>query len=139
MRGKNVVVVGGSIAGCTAAILLQRLGANVTILEQSSGRIGQGAGITLPEVVVTQCIENDLFDADIPRLLATSRSFVRKNEQDEVDAQVFWKQSIRVMALNWIDVYQNLRQRVESLNYHTNTEVCRFEEIHDGCLVETSY
>ena len=138
MRGKNVVVVGGSIAGCTAAILLQRLGANVTILEQSSGRIGQGAGITLPEVVVTQCIENDLFDADIPRLLATSRSFVRKNEQDEVDAQVFWKQSIRVMALNWIDVYQNLRQRVESLNYQTNTEVLRFEEIHHGCLVETS-
>ncbi|WP_133137151.1 NAD(P)-binding protein [Legionella rowbothamii] len=63
MRGKNIVVVGGSIAGCATAVLLQRLGANVTILEQSSGRIGQGSGITLPESVVNQCIENDLFDA----------------------------------------------------------------------------
>lgn len=138
MRGKNIVVVGGSIAGCAAAILLQRLGANVTILEQSSGRIGQGSGITLPEAVVNQCIESDLFDADIPRLLVTSRSFIRKNEQEESDAQTFWKQDIRVMTLNWADAYQNLRKRVESLNYRTNAAVCCFEETQDGCLVETS-
>ncbi|MFJ1266959.1 NAD-binding protein [Legionella lytica] len=138
MHGKNIVVVGGSIAGCTAAILLQRLGANVTILERSSGRIGQGSGITLPEAVVSQCIENDLFDADIPRLLATSRSFVRKNEQEETDEHVFWKQAIRAVALNWIDVYQNLRKRIEPVNYFSNTEVCHFEETQDGCQVTTA-
>ncbi len=138
MRGKNVVVVGGSIAGCALAILLQRLGANVSILEQSSGRIGQGSGITLPEAVINQCIENDLFDADIPRLLVTSRSFIRKNEQETPDIQVFWKQAIQVMTLNWVDVYQNLRKRVESINYYTNVEVCHLEETQEGCLVKTS-
>ncbi|WP_058534527.1 FAD binding domain-containing protein [Legionella saoudiensis] len=138
MRGKNVVVVGGSIAGCALAILLQRLGANVSILEQSSGRIGQGSGITLPEAVINQCIENDLFDADIPRLLVTSRSFIRKNEQETPDIQVFWKQAIQVMTLNWVDVYQNLRKRVESINYYTNAEVCHLEETQEGCLVKTS-
>ena len=34
--GLNVVIVGGSIAGCCAAIALEKLGATVTILEKSS-------------------------------------------------------------------------------------------------------
>ncbi|MCX7118470.1 MAG: NAD-binding protein [Legionellales bacterium] len=34
MLGKIVIVIGSSIAGCTSAILLRRLGAHVTILER---------------------------------------------------------------------------------------------------------
>jgi 2-polyprenyl-6-methoxyphenol hydroxylase-like FAD-dependent oxidoreductase len=138
MFGKKIIVIGGSIAGCTSAILLRRLGANVIILERSAGLIAKGSGITLPEIVVNQCIALDLFDSNISRLNISSRSFIRKNDLAEHASEAFWKQPVRVMALNWADVYQNLRKRISPEFYYTNTEVCRIEPMSDGYHLETT-
>lgn len=138
MFGKKIIVIGGSIAGCTSAILLRRLGANVIILERSAGLIGQGSGITLPEIVVKQCIALDLFDSNISRLNISGRSFIRKNDHIERSSEPFWQQPIRGMALNWADVYQNLRKRISPEFYHTNTEVCRIEPMSGGYHLETT-
>ena len=75
MFEKRIVVIGGSIAGCAMTALLQRLGFNVVLLERSVGLTERGAGITLPESLVQQCIEFNLFDTTIPHLTASSRSF----------------------------------------------------------------
>lgn len=138
MKGKKIVVIGGSIAGCAAAVMLQRQGAEVVVLEKSSGRIGQGSGITLPEVIVNQCIEHDLFDIDIPRLNVGGRSFTRTEEDEPNGQKVFWVQSIRAMMFNWVDVYENLHKRIKSEYYHTNTEVCRIKHTTEGYYVETT-
>ncbi|MBP6918405.1 MAG: NAD(P)-binding protein [Legionellaceae bacterium] len=138
MLGKKVIVIGGSIAGCTSAILLSRLGADVTILERSGGRSGLGSGISLPETIVRQCIEHDLFDADIPQLKLNGRSFIRKKEQGETDQETFWTQALRVIAFNWADVYQNLRSRIDSESYHTNTTVIGIEPNEHGYQIKTS-
>ena len=138
MFGKKVIVIGGSIAGCTAAILLERLGAKVTVLERSNGVIGQGAGITLPEDVVNQCKALDLFDSNISCITNLARSFSRKNDLKDSVPEIFWTQGIRATALNWADVYQNLRKRVVSKSYHTKTEVSLIKPLDAGYRVETT-
>lgn len=138
MHGKKVIVIGGSIAGCTSAILLRRLGAQVTILERSAGRSGLGSGISLPETIVRQCIEHDLFDLTIPQLKLNGRSFIRKKEQGEVDHETFWTQALRVIAFNWADVYQNLRNRIDAKSYHTQTTVTGIEPHDSGYQITTS-
>ena len=129
MFKKKIIIVGGSIAGCTSAVLLQRLGADVIILERSSGVItNQGFGITLPTTIIQQCTALDLFDHDIPQLPISGRSFSR-TEDDEQNMRTFWKQPINASALNWNHVYQNLRSRIQSNTYYPNTEVRSIKKI----------
>lgn len=136
MLGKKIIVIGGSIAGCSSALLLQRLGAKVVIVEKSSGLISQGSGIVLPESVINQCIELDLFDKDIPKLDISARSFIRSVEHT---SETFWNQSINVKALNWTDVYQNLRKRISPEIYHTKTEISHIRPMNDsGYYIETT-
>lgn len=138
MFRKKIIVIGGSIAGCTTAILLKRLGANVVILERSSGLIGKGSGIVLPETLVDQCISLNLFDSDIPRLRLDNRSFTYKNEKSSHDQTRFWTQPITAVALNWASAYQNLRNRTDEKCYFTNTEVRHIENIDNEYHLETS-
>ena len=138
MIGKKIVIIGGSIAGCTTAILLQRLGANVTILERSAGIIGNGSGITLPESIVNKCIELDLFDSNIPRLNIYGRSFAYKKNHPDYDHMRFWTQPFAATALNWSGVYKNLRDRTGTECYITNTEVRQIDKIGDSYNVGTS-
>ena|SRR3990167_592031 len=100
MFEKRIVVVGGSIAGCAITILLQRLGFKTVLLERSVGLTNRGAGITLPESLVHQCIELNLFDTTIPHFTASSRSFSQKDSTSEHDARQFWRQSLNVVTLN---------------------------------------
>ncbi|CAM2731013.1 FAD-dependent monooxygenase [Legionella worsleiensis] len=132
----DCIVVGGSIAGCVTAILLARLGLRVTILERSSGELkGQGAGITLPVALVNQCIELNLFDKDIPRLAIEARTFFRKSLLT-VEAEKIGDQPLSACSLNWMDVYRNLRQRLQDIDFRPSTQVTRIKKEADGlyCL-----
>ena len=138
MRVKKTVIVGGSIAGCTIAILLQRLGFDVTVLERSSGLINHGSGIILPTFVVEECIALDLFDESIPRLPICGRSFSRKENANNQDQTIFWTQPMHVVALNWLHVYQNLRARIDKSCYHIETTVQDIHQQSDAYNLQTS-
>lgn len=118
---KRVVIVGGSIAGCAMAVLLQRLGIDIILLERSANLSSQGAGITLPVDIINQCIELDLFDENIPRYAVSGRTFFRKDCNAKDEKTSFWEQSISAVTLNWVHIYQNLFKRVNPCNYHPNT------------------
>ena len=59
VEGSRVGIVGGSIAGCAAAIALQRLGCEVEIFERSSGALrDRGSGIGIPIALRDELIDH---------------------------------------------------------------------------------
>ena len=55
VAGSRVAVIGGSIAGCAAAIALRRAGCEVTVFERSQGALrARGAGIIVPRPLLAQ-------------------------------------------------------------------------------------
>lgn len=133
----RVGVIGGSIAGCSAAILLKRLGAEVVILERSEISLQErGAGIVLPETFVKQCIDLDLFDSSIPRLFVNKRIFLVKDSQYINYGKEIWQQNFSVVTLNWRDVFQNLRKRVSNKDYYSGVEVSGVKQENGVCIIE---
>ena len=66
-QGLRVGIVGGSIAGCTTAIELFRLGCAVTLFERTGEELkDRGAGIGVPPSAMETFIKRDLVDADTP-------------------------------------------------------------------------
>jgi flavin-dependent dehydrogenase len=106
LKSFRIGIIGGSIAGCACAILLQKLGATVTVFERTATSLdGRGAGITLPQALLSQCVAQDLFDADIPYLPITSRSFFLQ------DNTKIWTQSLTAYTVNWpifMPIYANV-------------------------------
>lgn len=136
MLGKKIIIIGGSVAGCAAGVLLQRLGLDVLILERSSAKLeDNGAGITLPEVLLKKYISMDLFDSDIPCLPISSRYFARKHENE---ASIFWRQPMAVVALTWAHIYHNLRKRIKPEHYQANQEVLQIVRKGGAYQVQTS-
>jgi len=66
---KNIAIVGGSISGCVCAILMSRLGHQVTVFERSDGPLhARGAGINLPRTLLDEMIERNIIGKDFPKI-----------------------------------------------------------------------
>ena len=83
-KALKVGIVGGSIAGCSAAILMSRAGHDVTVFEYSRGALqGRGGGIGTPMATFKSLIEEDIIDADFPYLQATEMPFSGRTSADD--------------------------------------------------------
>ena len=125
--GLNVAIVGGSIAGCTAAIALRRAGCEVTVYERSRGKLeDRGAGIGMPLALLHTLIERDFVDADMAHLQATKAPFVLRADAEDGGhdrGQLLWEQPIAAAVTNWGIVYRHLRSRIPDAIYHQGQEV----------------
>src|SRR5882724_7821462 len=125
--GLNVAIVGGSLAGCAAAIALRRAGCEVTVYERSRGKLeDRGAGIGMPLALLHTLIERDLVDADMAHLQATKAHFVLRADAEEGDhgrGHLLWEQPIAAAVTNWGIMYRHLRSRIPDAIYHQGQEV----------------
>jgi len=116
----NAAVIGGSIAGCAAAIELLRLGATVTLFERSGEALkDRGAGIGVPSEAIEGFIARGLLDEDIPYFPALSFSRIWRSDDDPRFGYLAWDQPAKLAALNWGGLYRNLRKRVPDEVYRT--------------------
>src|SRR5215510_15849793 len=125
--GLNVAIVGGSIAGCAAAIALRHAGCAVTVYERSRGKLeDRGAGIGMPLALLHTLIERDFVDAGMAHFHITKAPFVLRADAEDgehVQGRLLWEQPIAAAVTNWGIVYRHLRSRIPEAIYHPGHEV----------------
>ena len=134
-RDLDIAIIGGSIAGCTAAIELARLGARVTLFERSGEELkDRGAGLGIPTSVVDTFIARDLVDAALPYFPAPAFLRICRTAKESRYGRLAWAQPATLAALNWGGLYRNLRKRVPAGVYRTRQQVVGIEQVDDEAV-----
>lgn len=131
------MIVGGSIAGCAAAVALERLGAEVELVERSSGVLrDRGSGIAIPIPLRDELVEKGYLDTDYAHCRAEGRWWVLAD--GSAAGRVLWEQPGTAALNNWGVLWRSLRSRVPDDRYRDGTELVDFDAHGDGVRVELS-
>lgn len=134
MRGGSIAVVGGSIAGCAAALAASRGGAEkITVLERADARLrDRGVGIALQSDRYDELREAGYVAPEMPWAPLTRRVWSARD--GEVDhGRVIGEQPFPFRAYNWGSLWSELRSRVpEGVSYRSGAVVTGVEPDDDG-------
>ena len=120
----RIGVIGGSIAGCSAAILLLRAGHEVKVFERSKGNlVGRGGGIGTPSAVLNSLIEQDIIDTDFPHFTTTTMPFTGRRSMEDQYGHTPWSLPLDLRTFHWSALWKNLRKRVPDQVYHQGQRV----------------
>ena len=124
MERLDIAIVGGSIAGCSAAILLRRAGHRVRIFERSSSKlVGRGGGMGTPVPVLKSLIEDRILDKDFPHLVATGMPFIARSDEEPRFGTSPWAMPLNLALFHWGSLWQALRSRVPDELYRQGARV----------------
>jgi len=124
----KVGIVGGSIAGCSAAILMSRAGHDVTVFERSRGALqGRGGGIATPTATFKSLIEEDIIDESFPHTMATEMPFVGRTSPQDRLGHVAWSLPIDLACFHWGTLWENLRKRVPDQRYLSGRNITQIQ------------
>ena len=127
--GLRVAIVGGSIGGLTAAVLLYELGLDVHVYERSSGALqARGAGIVVLPMTERYFTEQGGKDSRVSLELAWWRYVDRAGCEISADLD-------RFRFSSWNTVYRALLEVFPEDRYHLGTEMVGFEQGSDGVVV----
>ncbi|MFZ3598690.1 FAD-dependent monooxygenase [Streptomyces sp. BH104] len=140
MLGGKVAIVGGSIAGCAAALALRRGGADaVTVYERASGRLAdRGVGLAMHNARYAELESAGLVDASMPWHRLTRRHWYVR---DDAAATGPLGRELAVMPFpfrtyNWGPLWHALRRRVpESADFRHASAVEAVEVSSQGAEV----
>ena len=128
----RVGIIGGSIAGCATAALLDRAGHDVTVFERSeSGLVSRGAGIVIVTAAWQGMMAHGLTDGTLPACRADCSRFVTRASGT---GQQRWLGDVQMSfsLFNWAHLYQHFRRRVPDDLYRTGAAVVRIETAPHG-------
>jgi hypothetical protein len=122
-RWPRVAVVGGSLGGLTAALVLRDLGCEVDVFERSTAELeGRGAGIVVLDATVRYFRERTGLDLD---RITTSTGFLRY--LDGAGAVVY-EEPRRYRYSAWQAVHGALLGCLGRRSYHLGMEMVGFDE-----------
>ncbi len=120
----SIGIVGGSIAGCTAAIELARTGHHVRVFERSRGGLeGRGAGIGTPIDTLEALVGRDLIGSDVPHFRVAQHPLAGRRDEGDRYGHIALTLPLRMALLNWGDLWQELRTRVPDGVYEEGEEI----------------
>jgi 2-polyprenyl-6-methoxyphenol hydroxylase-like FAD-dependent oxidoreductase len=120
----SIGIVGGSIAGCTAAIELARTGHHVRVFERSRGGLeGRGAGIGTPIDTLEALVGRDLIGSDVPHFRVAQHPLAGRRDEGDRYGHIALTLPLRMALLNWGDLWQELRRRVPDGVYEEGEEI----------------
>lgn len=128
----RVTVVGGSIGGLTAALVLRDLGCDVQVHERSASELdARGAGIAVLEATVRYFREHPSVD---PSAFCTETGWIRYLAPDGSSR---YEAPHRYRFSSWNAVYRALMGLFDADRYHLGHEMTAFSATEDG--VEVSF
>jgi len=128
----SIGIVGGSIAGCSAAILLSRAGHDVRVFERSrGGLVGRGGGIATTGAMWEELVGRDIIDARMPHFKAGKMPFIVRTADQPATGRVPYAIPLDLRAFHWTELWGQLRRRVPDAAYHQGTAVARVEASDD--------
>jgi 2,6-dihydroxypyridine 3-monooxygenase len=111
-RKPRVVVVGGSLGGLTAALVLRDAGCDVTIFERSASALeGRGAGIVLHPATERYLVKNRLVRLEEISTAAVSLRYLA------ADGSVLHESPCGYRFTAWNRLYRSLLQKVQPQGY----------------------
>ena len=117
----DVAIVGGSLSGCMAAILLKADGHRVTVYERSrAGLTGRGGGVTTSQAVLAGLKAEGILDPDFPALPYDMLWLSKAGHGDGEDAR-FGRcplaLPLAMRCLHWSGMWEAMRRRVPDDRY----------------------
>jgi len=135
IEGTRVAIVGGSIAGCAAAVALDRVGCEVSVFERTEGDLAErGAGIAIPVSLKEQLMTEGYLDVGYPSCRASERLWLVADDHDRF-GRALWSQPSPAIMNNWSDLWQGLRSRMGHVGYHDAMAVSSLRLLSGGAEI----
>lgn len=129
----KIGIVGGSIAGCSAAILLLKEGHEVTVFERSDrSLVGRGGGIGTTPSLMEQIRNDGLINGHFAHFQINKMPFVGKRKSSEPFGKTAWAMPVNFEVFQWLELWKNLRNNVPNENYHAGMKVVSAKLIDNG-------
>ncbi|NBE54224.1 FAD-dependent monooxygenase [Streptomyces boluensis] len=140
-RGLRVAVVGGSIAGCAAALAAHRAGAeNVTLYERAPGRLGErGMGVAVHGARYAELEAAGYLDAAMPWVQLRHRHwYVRDTACADPLGRRIARMDFPFRTYNWGSLWHELRDRLPAgTDVRSGTRVEAVTPAETGAEVRT--
>ncbi|MEM7470706.1 MAG: FAD-dependent monooxygenase [Pseudomonadota bacterium] len=134
----NIAIIGGSLSGCMAAILLLKAGHNVTVYERSKrGLVGRGGGVTTTRRVLDRMSAAGLIDADFPSARYTELQMTKTAATADMFGRCPLTLPLDMNCVHWSGLWENLRKRVPDAHYHHNVTLKTAQD--KGAYVELEF
>jgi 2,6-dihydroxypyridine 3-monooxygenase len=125
----SVIVMGGSLGGLTAALVLRDAGCDVRVFERSSSALqARGAGIAALDATLRYLTEN----GGRPQDVCSSTGWIRFLR---ADASVQHEQRHRYLFSSWNTIYRSLLRLIDPERYALGHEVVTFDQSAAGVVV----
>jgi len=126
----QVAVVGGSLGGLTAALLLRDMGINVDVYERSPVRLAQrGAGIGFLPESQRYLVERAGVALDSISVATSNIRYLNRQ------AEVIYDGAHPYRFSSWTTIYRQLLARVPPEIYHLDHEMTHWDEVNSGVTV----
>ncbi|PRX97100.1 FAD-dependent monooxygenase [Allonocardiopsis opalescens] len=144
IRGSRVAVVGGSIAGCAAAIALRRAGCSVTVYERSGAELtDRGFGIALPVPLRDELAAIGYLPPGMPVRPCRERVWMLRDragaaERESPEGRVAWRTPLEASFVNWGLLWRAVCSSVADSVYRKALAVVDVAVDDEGATVTTA-
>ena len=126
----HVGIVGGSLGGLTAALVLRDLGCEVDVFERSSEALkARGAGIATHPSTTRYFEESSELDASLVEIELPWLQFL------SASGELVHQERMNYRFSSWTTVYRGLMGAFGDRRYHLDSEVAHFEQDDRGVTV----